>query len=517
MRLRPSLTALAVAAVIASAAPAPLAAADTTPPVAAPPRAAPQVGATVGTLTPFSVAWHAATDGHGSGVAAYQLRVRVDGGSWQSIRLPSPTARSTVVDVRPGHDYQLEVRAVDRAGNAGGWAVGAPFRHARLAETTPALGMSAGWSLRTAAEYVGGRAFRSGRAGATATLSFTGRQVAWIAPRGPTRGTARVSIDGVAVSTVDLHRASLEPRRIVFRRSWSTPGAHVLGIRVSGTSGHPYVDLDGFVVVDDPPPDPVLVGAGDVSYCSSTGDEKTAALLDGIAGTVFVAGDLAYPGGTATQFATCYGPTWGRWKARTRPVPGNHEYRSPGAAPYFAYFGARAGPAGKGWYAYDLGTWRIYGLNSNCDEVGGCGPGSEQERWLRADLAAHPHACVAAVWHHPRFSSGDHGDQPQVAGLWAALEDAGAELVLNGHDHDYERFAPQTGAGVPSPAGIRELVVGTGGASLRPFVAVHATSEARSATTLGVLELTLRPGSYAWRFVPVAGASFTDAGSGTCH
>ena len=497
--------------------PAPAAAADTTPPTAAAPTAVPRVGAAVARTTPFTIAWPAATDHGGTGIAAYQLRRRVDGGSWERVALPRPTARSVSVGLLPPHDYEFAVRAVDRAGNRGAWVSGPAFRQRRLTESTFDLKRSAGWATRTSSAFLGGAALRSGTAGATATLRFTGSQVAWIASRGASRGTAEVRVDGVRVATVDLHRPATAHRVVVFRYAWARPGPHVLTIRVVGTAGHPYVEVDGFAVVDEPPADPTLVGAGDVTYCGASGDERTAALLDRIPGRIFVAGDVAYPDGTARQLAECYGPSWGRWRLRTSPVPGNHDYRSAGARPYFAFFGARAGPAGTGWYAYDLGTWRVYGLNSNCAAVGGCGAGSEQERWLRADLAAHPRACVAAVWHHPLFSSGTHGASPEVRSLWQALEDAGAELVLNGHDHDYERFAPQTAAGAAAASGIREFVVGTGGAPLRPFDTIVANSERRSSAAFGVLRLTLRDGGYDWEFVPVAGATFTDRGSAACH
>jgi hypothetical protein len=261
----------------------------------------------------------------------------------------------------------------------------------------------------------------------------------------------------------------------------------------------------------------VLVGAGDVASCALTSDTATGRVISRIPGTVFVAGDLAYETGSAAGFSNCYDPAWGGFKGRSRPVPGNHEYGTPGAAPYFAYFGARAGTPGQGWYAYDVGTWRVYSLNANCAFVGGCGPGSPQESWLRADLAANPRACVAAVWHQPLFSSGVHGNDPSTLALWQALQDAGADVVLNGHDHDYERFAPQLADGTASPNGIREFVVGTGGASLRSFATVRANSEVRKAGVYGVLRLELKPGGYAWRFFPVAGQSWTDTGSASCH
>jgi hypothetical protein len=262
----------------------------------------------------------------------------------------------------------------------------------------------------------------------------------------------------------------------------------------------------------------VLVGAGDIASCSTAADQRTAGLLDGIGGTVFTAGDNAYPRGTLWQFRHCYAASWGRHFDRTRPAAGNHDYGTPGAAGYFDYFRWRAGHRGKGWYAYNRGTWRIYVLNSNCAEVGGCYVGSRQERWLRADLAAHPHRCVLAYWHHPRFSSGFHGNQKQVRGFWVTLYGAGADIVVNGHDHDYERFAPQDYSANADPAnGIREFVVGSGGAERRAMEAPHANSEVSNAKTYGVLKLTLRDGSYAWRFVGVPGSTFTDSGSDTCH
>jgi hypothetical protein len=262
----------------------------------------------------------------------------------------------------------------------------------------------------------------------------------------------------------------------------------------------------------------VLVGAGDIASCTTGGDAATANLLDEIPGTVVVLGDSVYPDGTHGQFADCYGPTWGRFLDRTRPAPGNHEYHTTDAAGYFGYFGARAGDPDEGWYAYDLGEWRIYALNSNCAEIGGCDPGSAQVRWLAADLAANPRRCVLAYWHHPRFSSGRHGSNPAVDTLWDTLYDAGAELVLNGHDHSYERFAPQSDAGRLDPdAGIVEFVVGTGGYTHYEFPNVLATSLVRDNAAFGVLQLTLSQGSWTARFVPIAGQSFSDEASGRCH
>ena len=264
-----------------------------------------------------------------------------------------------------------------------------------------------------------------------------------------------------------------------------------------------------------PAPQAVLVGAGDIASCSYDADEATAKLLDSIPGTVFTAGDNAYENGTARQYARCYAPTWGRHKARTRPSPGNHDYRIAGAAPYYAYFGAAAGPRGRGYYSYDLGGWHIISLNSNVS----MSDTSSQHRWLRHDLVLHRGArCTLAYWHHPRFSSGEHGSSAASQPLWQALYDANADVVINGHDHTYERFAPQTPTGtLDSARGIREFVVGTGGGEFYHFLLIRAHSEVRNNTTHGVIKLTLRADGYDWEFVPVAGGSFRDSGSGKCH
>jgi acid phosphatase type 7 len=263
----------------------------------------------------------------------------------------------------------------------------------------------------------------------------------------------------------------------------------------------------------------VLVGAGDIASCSSTRDEATAKLLDGISGTVFTAGDNAYDSGTATEFKNCYGPTWGRHKARTKPSVGNHEYNTPGASGYFGYFGAAAGNPKKGYYSYNRGAWHVVALNSMCENVGGCAATSPMVRWLKQDLAAHPASCTLAYWHHPVFSSGsEHGNDPKMIPSWNALYAAGADVVVSGHDHDYERFAPQTPRGTRDTArGIREFVVGTGGASHVAFGTIKANSQVRNADTFGVLKLTLHPDSYRWKFVPVAGQTFTDSGTTSCR
>ena len=272
-----------------------------------------------------------------------------------------------------------------------------------------------------------------------------------------------------------------------------------------------------------PPSGKLIVAAGDIASCSGTADEATARLVGGIdAATVLTLGDEAYPDGTAQDFRECYEPTWGRFEERTKPIPGNHEYETEGASAYFDYFGNAAGDPDKGYYSYELGSWHIVALNSNCG-VGEirCGPGSAQTKWLKEDLAANADEgrCTLAYMHHPRFSSGEeHGSTPTLEPLWKALYEAGADVVLSGHEHNYERFAPQDPTGKADPQrGIREFVVGTGGKSHYPILDPIANSEVHNDATYGVLKLTLHPHSYEWQFVPVEGETFSDSGSARCH
>jgi acid phosphatase type 7 len=260
-----------------------------------------------------------------------------------------------------------------------------------------------------------------------------------------------------------------------------------------------------------------LIAAGDIASCRSRGDEATALLLDRLEGTIAALGDLAYEHGTDAEFRQCYAPSWGRHAWRTRPALGNHEYGIQGAAGYFRYFRGAVGRT-AGYYSYDLGSWHIVVLNSNCRPAGGCAAGSPQERWLRTDLAAHPTRCTLAYAHHPRFSSGFHGSDRTLVDLWRALYAAGADVVLAGHDHHYERFRPLTPTGRPDARrGLRQFVVGTGGRSLRPTLFPRRGSEVRHSSSYGVLVLDLRATGYSWRFVPAAGGRFRDAGSNRCH
>jgi len=263
-----------------------------------------------------------------------------------------------------------------------------------------------------------------------------------------------------------------------------------------------------------PEDDPVFVGAGDIAHCRSDGDEITADMLDHISGTVFTTGDNAYPNGSAEEFANCYDTSWGRHKDRTYPSPGNHDYHTPDAAGYFEYFGSRAGEPGKGYYSYDLGTWHIIALNSNIPVEAG----SPQDQWLREDLASHPTVCTLAYWHYPRFSSGTvHGSDESMQPLWEALYEYGADVVLVGHEHNYERFAPQDPQGNADPErGIRQFVIGSGGRSHYTFGPPIANSEVRNSDTTGLLKLTLHATSYSWEFIPEPGKIFTDFGDAPC-
>jgi acid phosphatase type 7 len=269
--------------------------------------------------------------------------------------------------------------------------------------------------------------------------------------------------------------------------------------------------------LDSDPGGATVLAAGDIGLARCPADDLTADLAARYRGPVLALGDLAYPNGTASDFVSAFEPSWGPLGDRIRPVPGNHDYHDHVAAAYFDYFGTRAGTPGEGWYSFDINGWHLVALNSNCAYIGGCGSGSRQERWLRDDLAAHPAQCVLAFSHHPRFSSARHGADPDLGDVWSDLEAAGAELLLSGHDHVYERFAPQDSRGRLDQAnGIRQFVVGTGGRSLYPRISATATSEVRNNRAFGLLKLTLWPDRYAWEFIAIDG-SVVDSGAERCH
>jgi hypothetical protein len=287
------------------------------------------------------------------------------------------------------------------------------------------------------------------------------------------------------------------------------------------------------------PGDPVVAAAGDVAcdpaspswndtYGGVGCHERLTSdmMLEWDLAAVLMLGDAQYEDGAPEKFLQSYDPTWGRVKGLTRPVIGNHEYGlEPTAAGYFDYFngaGQPTGPAGnrgEGWYSFDVGTWHVVALNSNCARVG-CDPGSPQEQWLRADLAAHPAACTLGLMHHPLVASGEGEEAatPAVRPLWQALYDGNADLVLSGHDHSFERFAPMAPDGVVDPVrGMRQIISGVAGKGIQAAVSIRPGSEVRNGTSMGVTRVTLRPGGYDWQFVPDTSGGFTDAGSGGCH
>lgn len=258
----------------------------------------------------------------------------------------------------------------------------------------------------------------------------------------------------------------------------------------------------------------IVLAAGDIAECYRGSAARTAQLLESIPGTILALGDNAYPHGGEADYRRCYGPTWGRFRARTHPVPGNHEYEQRDAAPYFRYFGAAAGQIGKGYYDFELAGWRIIALNSNIDIKSE----SSQLDWLRRTLASSPRKCTLAFWHHPRFSSGRHGDSWLMHTLWRALYDARADVILGAHDHVYERFSRLDPDGRHDQTrGIRSFVVGTGGAELYPFQKrPRSGSEFRYNQRHGVLKLTLYTGSYRWQFLDTSGR-VVDEGTDQCR
>ncbi len=322
----------------------------------------------------------------------------------------------------------------------------------------------------------------------------------------------QVDIDVTPVVTgpgqFDFYLTLSSPDGMDFASRESPAGGPVLIVTVGGAGS---VGDDGTV----------LVGAGDIASCSSDGDEATAALLDQVVARsaetiVFTAGDNAYEDGSAQAFNDCYHPSWGRHKDVTRPAPGSREYRTPGASGYFGYFEAAAGDPSQGYYSYDLGGWHIVVVNSNCTEIGGCEAGSPQEQWLRQDLAAVNTQCTAAYWHQPLFSSRSGGTNPEMLDLFSALFEAGADVVVNGNDHFYERFLPQDPGGGEDNDGITQFTVGTGGRSFDDFGGPTRNSGVRYNESFGVLVLTLQPAAFEWEFLTPPESPFTDTGSAPC-
>jgi hypothetical protein len=444
---------------------------------------------------------------------ARRVRFRVD--SRGRVAAVLQLRRST----RPGR-HRLIVRAGRRRVSTVLTVVSAP----RAPSTLVAL--SGGQrALLAPAQGVPGGLFglRASGLGRRARVSVRVAAAAIAAPRASRRGAFSISAPIPAV-TAGVHRVRV------------ASGRTRMSLRLQVTFP-PAPPAPAPAPAPTPPPAPagptaVIAAAGDIA-CSPADlnfnggrgvagfcqQRATGSLMNALGpAAVLGLGDMQYESGSAADFRAVYRPTWGALDPKMFPVPGNHDYLTAGAAGFFSYFGARAGPRGRGYYSFDVGTWHIVALNSNCQFVP-CATGSAQDSWLRADLAAHANACTLAFFHHPLFSSGHGVGEEPVTPLWDALYAAGADLVVVGHSHNYERFAPQTPAGaVDAARGIREFVVGTGGQDLQPFqLGVAPNSEARSQSAFGVLQLTLRPTGYDWRFVPIAGAGFSDAGTAGCH
>lgn len=267
-----------------------------------------------------------------------------------------------------------------------------------------------------------------------------------------------------------------------------------------------------------------IYAAGDIADCKNispadTGAAKTAALIDAALtkdqeAAALTLGDNVYVVGAPLEFSDCYAPTWGRFKTRTYPAPGNHDYYTSAAAGYFGYFGAAAGPEQRGYFSFDLGKWHLVSLNSNLMAE----QHQAQLAWLKADLAEHKTRCALAYWHHPLYSSGNHGNNGHMRDVWQVLESADVDVVLAGHDHHYERFAPQDSQGLRDDAhGIREFVAGTGGAELDKFEQIKPNREAADYSTHGVLKMVLKESGYEWEFLPVPGGRYSDRGAAFCH
>jgi len=412
------------------------------------------------------------------------------------------------------------------------------------ANGNPLPGRTISWSSgNSAVATVNGNGLVTGVAAGATTITATSEG---------TSGTAAVTVTSVPVASVTVSPATVSLQPGQTQQLTATPkdaGGNALSGRMvtwaSGSTAVATVSGSGLVsgvaagsatitatsegksgsasvTVTPVAATVTLVGAGDIAECGDATDDSTAALLGRIGGTVFTAGDNAYPDGYYQDYVNCWAPSWGQYQAVVRPAAGNHEYHdsiTSGAADYYRYFfrehGTVVGDSGHYYYSYDLGAWHIVVLNTFID----MSAGSPQEQWLRADLAASTKQCTLAYMHYARFSSGNvHGSYSAVQPLWQALYDYGAEIAIAGHDHEYERFAPQTPDGhLDTARGIRAFVVGTGGGGLYSFGTPLPNSQVRNSNTWGVLKLTLADGSYSWEFVPITGQTFTDSGSGTCH
>jgi hypothetical protein len=360
---------------------------------------------------------------------------------------------------------------------------------------------------------------RGGGSGTTPRMLAAGRAARRLGRRANWRWLAGVTV----VAVIAIAGASTDWYGVAARSYSRAPdaAADYLGLQHTKSSIHAIVVAAGDIAC---PAGQVYIGddtegATDQIRAprATCGQAATANLIGHMKpDAVLALGDTQYPNGAYSQFEGSYAKSWGQFRSITYPAIGNHEYLTGQAHGYFEYFGQRAGNPSQGWYSYDLAAWHIVVLNSECSHIGGCGPGSAEERWLAADLAAHPNGCTLAYWHEPTWSSGAHGSNSLYSALWGDLAAAGVDVVLNGHDHDYERFAPLSANGQADANGVREFIVGTGGESHYKFRLPATGSQVRIANTFGVLRLALGPGAYEWSFVTVSGATL-DAGEAACH
>lgn len=480
------------------------------------------------TRTSFTVAWES------PGAASYDVsyrRARWNGSFGASVLWKSgTTAQRSRFSAKPGFTYCFWSQARDASGNVSHRSAD---RCAAVPLDDPALTASRGWKRAKASGFYRRTYSASSTRGARLTRSgIRAKRLFLVATLRPRAGTVRVRWKGRAIADVALASATTRRRALIPLAEFPAVRSGKLTITV--TSPRRGVQIDGLAVDGSVPGEaPAVVAAagdiacdpGDPGFNGGNGtttrckQKATSNLLvnSGL-DAVLALGDIQYEDATHAQFMASYDPSWGRVKSITRPVAGNHEYETGTAAGYFQYFGSAAGDPAKGYYSFDLGDWHVVALNSDCWRVGGCKPGDPQNDWLRSDLAARPSRCTLAYWHYPRFSSGPEGNDPAVKPLWDALYEAGVDVVLNGHEHLYERFALQTPGGQSDPKrGIRQFTVGTGGKNLYSFAGRRPNSQVRNASAFGVLRLTLYPTSYEWRFVPIAGKTFTDRGATDCR
>jgi Calcineurin-like phosphoesterase len=484
-----------------------------TPPRVNVPSVAFAVGGTVTAKSvPVIISWDKTANS--GAIDRYTVRMTRSGGAWAAVPLASLRSHRVRIDLVPGDPYRFLVRAAGPGGSTS--QVSLPVVASLEAENADSIRYRGQWTTAVYPDYLGGAARTTVDAGASATWTGKALGVALIATRGPNRGGAELALDGSPDGSVVLTARTRSFRRVVAARSFATEDSHAFALTAAG-GVTPRVDLDGIAILRSVAPAP-LVAVGDVAACGSPGDELSAKLAARLPGPIALLGDLAYPNGSAADFTDCFAPSWGGLVPRAKPVPGNHEYATPNASAYFDYFGALAHDPAQGWYAYSVGTWRVYALNSNCTAVGGCGKPSAQYRWLKASLAAHPRACSLAYWHLPRFSSGAHGSYRRMLPLWQLLVDHGADVILAGHDHDYERLAPADALGRKSATGVRAFVVGTGGVTLRPLTRPPLSiTRFRQADSWGLLALNLGAGGYDWQFIDAGTGATLDAGVATCH